>query len=77
MRLLLLMKSAVVHSVCRQVSFGLHEILRSNAANIHDADDWYTLFTLLEVVGAGANPPQILRAEAGCDVSDAVSDSGT
>ena len=39
-----------------QVSYGLHELLRNNAANIHTKEDWNVIFTLLEVVGAGASP---------------------
>ena len=39
-----------------QVSYGLHELLRNNAANIHSKEDWNVIFTLLEVVGAGASP---------------------
>jgi len=37
-QILLLMKPTVVHSVavCQQVSYGLHDMLRTNAANIHD-----------------------------------------
>jgi hypothetical protein len=32
-----------------QVSYGLHELLRNNAANIHSAEDWAVIFSLLEV----------------------------
>ena len=30
--------------------------MRNNAANIHTKEDWNVIFTLLEVVGAGASP---------------------
>ncbi len=43
-------------TVCRHVSFGLHELLRNNAANVHEAGDWAVIFGLIEVAGAGANP---------------------
>ncbi|XP_071808203.1 Golgi-specific brefeldin A-resistance guanine nucleotide exchange factor 1-like isoform X2 [Asterias amurensis] len=62
LRMLLLMKKSVLQRVCRQVAYGLHELLRTNAANIHTSHDWYTLFTLLECVGAGASPAVHLRS---------------
>ena len=52
---LLAMKVNHLFGVCRQIAFGLHELLRNNAANIHDEDDWTIIFALIEVVGAGAN----------------------
>lgn len=45
--------------VSRQVAFGLHELLKTGAANVHTTGDWRVLFTLLECVGAGAKPPSI------------------
>jgi len=32
-----------------KVSYGLHDLLRNNAANIHSAEDWSVVFSLLEV----------------------------
>lgn len=60
--MLLLMKPHVIHSLSSEIAFGLHDLLRTNAANIHKADDWFTLFSLLEVVGAAAHPPPVLQA---------------
>lgn len=40
----------------RQIAFGLHELLRTNAANVHRREHWAVLFALLEAVGAGAYP---------------------
>lgn len=57
LRLLLMMKPHVLSRVSREVAYGLHELLKTNAANIHCTDDWYTLFSLLECVGAGVKPP--------------------
>ncbi|XP_076020136.1 Golgi-specific brefeldin A-resistance guanine nucleotide exchange factor 1 isoform X2 [Genypterus blacodes] len=57
LRLLLIMKPHVLSRVSREVAFGLHELLKTNAANIHCTDDWYTLFSLLECIGAGVKPP--------------------
>ncbi|CAH1795724.1 unnamed protein product, partial [Owenia fusiformis] len=59
-RILLMMKPKVIHGVSRQIAFGLHELLRTNAANIHSAQDWFTLFSLLEICGAGSNPPAMM-----------------
>ena len=56
-----MIKPLVLHSVGRHIAYGLHDLLRTNAANIHSSGDWYTLFTLLEVVGAGTNPPPMLQ----------------
>ena len=75
-RILLMMKPAVVHSVTRQISFGLHDLLKTNAANIHSSQDWQTLFTLLEVVGAGANPPPVMQADPELNVPEVISDAG-
>lgn len=49
----------VLSRVSRQVSFGLHELLKTGAANVHTTGDWRVLFTLLECVGAGASPPSV------------------
>ncbi|OWF51783.1 Golgi-specific brefeldin A-resistance guanine nucleotide exchange factor 1 [Mizuhopecten yessoensis] len=76
LRILLMMKPSVIHNVARQVSFALHELLRTNAANIRTAQDWFTLFMLLEVVGAGANPPPILQTHTEQELPDALSDAG-
>ncbi|XP_068183227.1 Golgi-specific brefeldin A-resistance guanine nucleotide exchange factor 1 isoform X2 [Antennarius striatus] len=61
LRLLLMMKPHVLSRVSREVAFGLHELLKTNAANIHCTDDWYTLFSLLECIGAGVKPPASFR----------------
>ena len=59
LRMLLLLKPNTLSRVSRQVSFGLHELLKTGAANVHTTGDWRVLFTLLECVGAGARPPAI------------------
>uniref|UniRef100_A0A914BZ81 GBF1-like tetratricopeptide repeats domain-containing protein n=1 Tax=Acrobeloides nanus TaxID=290746 RepID=A0A914BZ81_9BILA len=40
----------------RQIAYGLHALLRVNAANIHHKEHWTILFTLLEAVGAASYP---------------------
>uniref|UniRef100_A0A3P8UJW0 Golgi-specific brefeldin A-resistance guanine nucleotide exchange factor 1 n=1 Tax=Cynoglossus semilaevis TaxID=244447 RepID=A0A3P8UJW0_CYNSE len=57
LRLLLMMKPPVLSRVSREVAYGLHELLKTNAANIHCTDHWFTLFSLLECIGAGVKPP--------------------
>nr|KAF6456154.1 golgi brefeldin A resistant guanine nucleotide exchange factor 1 [Rousettus aegyptiacus] len=71
LRILLLMKPSVLSRVSHQVAFGLHELLKTNAANIHSSDDWATLFTLLECIGSGVKPPAALQATARADAPDA------
>lgn len=38
--MLLMMKPQVIHSISRQVAYGLHDLLKTNAANIHSYQDW-------------------------------------
>ncbi|KAF4019198.1 hypothetical protein G4228_010915 [Cervus hanglu yarkandensis] len=71
LRILLLMKPSVLSRVSHQVAYGLHELLKTNAANIHSGDDWATLFTLLECIGSGVKPPAALQATASADAPDA------
>lgn len=58
--MLLLLKASTISRVSRQISYGLYELLKTNAANIHSATDWAIIFTLLECVGAGAPPPRVV-----------------
>ena len=57
LRVLLMMKPNVLQSCCRQIAFGVHELIRTNASNINLSRDWVTILTLLEVAGAGAQAP--------------------
>ncbi|XP_058238811.1 Golgi-specific brefeldin A-resistance guanine nucleotide exchange factor 1 isoform X6 [Hemibagrus wyckioides] len=70
LRLLLMMKPHVLSRVSREVAYGLHELLKTNAANIHCTEDWYTLFTLLECIGAGVKPPAALQVTSSSPDSD-------
>lgn len=76
LKLLLLMRSSVLHQVAQHVAFGLFELLRTNAAHIHDYSDWKTLFTLLEVVGAGTSAPPVLHVQPGVDIVQSVNEAG-
>lgn len=42
-----------------QISYGLHELLRTNAANVHQKEHWAILFSLLEAAGAGSYPDDV------------------
>ncbi|XP_053291729.1 Golgi-specific brefeldin A-resistance guanine nucleotide exchange factor 1 isoform X8 [Pleuronectes platessa] len=77
LRLLLMMKPHVLSRVSREVAYGLHELLKTNAANIHCTDDWYTLFSLLECIGAGVKPPASFQLSSTTNDNDtgALSDS--
>lgn len=55
------MKPSVLHALSSEIAYGLHELLRTDAANIHQSTDWFILFSLLEVVGAGAQPPPVFQ----------------
>ena len=43
------------------MSFGLHEILKTTAANIHTTEEWSIIFSILEYVGAGKIPVILLN----------------
>jgi len=45
--------------VARHVAFGIYEMLRNNAANIHETSDWDVVFAVIEIVGAGASPDDL------------------
>lgn len=63
LRMLLLLKSATLYKISRQISYGLFELLKTSAQNIHTSTDWSIIFTLLECVGAGAQPPKPISDE--------------
>ncbi|XP_063243123.1 Golgi-specific brefeldin A-resistance guanine nucleotide exchange factor 1 isoform X2 [Bacillus rossius redtenbacheri] len=65
LRMLLLLRQGALARVSHQVAYGLYELLKTSAANIHSQEGWAVIFTLLECVGAGAPPPRLV-SEAGC-----------
>lgn len=67
LRMLLLLKSTTIFRISRQISFGLYELLKTSAQNIHTNTDWSIIFTLLECVGAGAQPPKPITDESQTD----------
>lgn len=64
LRMLLLLKSSTLNRISRQISFGLYELLKTSAQNIHTNTDWTIIFTLLECVGAGAQPPKPIAGDS-------------
>ena len=62
LRMLLLMKPHVLHALSSEIAYGLHELLRTDAANIQKSEDWFILFSLLEVVGAGIHPSPVFQS---------------
>lgn len=42
----------------RQIAFGLYELIRANAANVHKKEHWAVLFALLEAAGAAVLPDE-------------------
>ncbi|EAT38431.1 AAEL009678-PA [Aedes aegypti] len=71
LRMLLLLKPAVILSISKPISIGMYELLKTSAQNIHTESDWIIVFAILECVGAGAVPPEYDEAPV---VSGAKSD---
>lgn len=61
--LLMIKKKSIIRKLSRQVAFGVHDLLRTNASNIHSNDDWSNIFTILQVYGAGANAPTFVPVQ--------------
>ncbi|VDM52566.1 unnamed protein product [Angiostrongylus costaricensis] len=61
--LLLRLSPKAMYVFSRQISFGLHELLRTNAANVHRKEHWALLFALLEAAGAAALPDDLANSE--------------
>lgn len=53
LNVLLLLNKDALQIVGRQIAFGMYELLKMCAANIHTRDDWTLIFSILEYVGAG------------------------
>ncbi|KFD71266.1 hypothetical protein M514_04892 [Trichuris suis] len=67
LRLLQTMKPASLLVMARQIAFGLHDILRNNAAHVTKQTHWSILFSLLETVGAAAFPSDWERCQDSSD----------
>ncbi|ODN01253.1 Golgi-specific brefeldin A-resistance guanine nucleotide exchange factor 1 [Orchesella cincta] len=86
LKILLYLRPSYVMQLSQQMSFGLHEILKTTAANIHTTEEWTIIFALLEYVGAGRVPsgnafnqppvnPQMLISSSGSDPNLAAMDN--
>ena len=53
LKALLLVEHKVMRIACRQIAFGLHELIKTSAANIHFSSDWQIILALLETAGTG------------------------
>lgn len=53
LNVILLLNTDALQVVGRQIAFGMYELLKMCAANIHTRDDWTLIFSILEYVGAG------------------------
>lgn len=62
LRILLMLKPAVILAISKPISIGMYELLKTSAQNIHSEADWIIVFTILECVGAGAMPPEYEEA---------------
>ncbi|KIH67943.1 Sec7 domain protein [Ancylostoma duodenale] len=62
--LLLRLSPKAMYVFSRQISFGLHELLRTNAANVHRREHWAVLLSLLEAAGAAALPEDVQQPES-------------
>ena len=69
------MKPTVLQTLASEIAFGLHELLRTDAANIHQSNDWFILFSLLEVVGACAPAPPVFQSPPTPFISKPISQS--
>uniref|UniRef100_A0A8C4T3B2 Golgi brefeldin A resistant guanine nucleotide exchange factor 1 n=1 Tax=Erpetoichthys calabaricus TaxID=27687 RepID=A0A8C4T3B2_ERPCA len=72
LRIFLLMKSNVLHQVSQEIAYGLHELMKTNAVHVHSKDDWYTVFSLLEFIGAGVKPSPPFYVVTGPDIGTEV-----
>ncbi|MFH4973909.1 hypothetical protein AB6A40_000618 [Gnathostoma spinigerum] len=68
--MLLKLRPPAMFMFSRQIAFGLHELLRANAANVHKKKHWTVLFALLEAVGAGSYPEDYPHRESITEIGE-------
>lgn len=77
LQMFLLLKPSVIHSISKEISIGIYELLKTSAQNIHSENDWAIVFNILECVGAGAQPPNFdengTKSDGAVSEEDAVS----
>lgn len=76
LKMLLMLKANLIQHVSKQISTGVYELLNKSMYVIHDECDWQIIFTLLEVVGAGAIPPEWKNANEDLDVAGGAKSDG-
>jgi brefeldin A-resistance guanine nucleotide exchange factor 1 len=57
LQMLLLLKSSTICRISRQISFGLYELLKTSAQNIHTETDWDHHLHPIGVRGGGGATP--------------------
>ncbi|GMR39829.1 hypothetical protein PMAYCL1PPCAC_10024, partial [Pristionchus mayeri] len=60
--ILLELPAAASFVLSRQISYGLHELLRRNAANVHKKEQWAVIFALLQAAGAALTSDDVEEA---------------
>ncbi|GMT18525.1 hypothetical protein PFISCL1PPCAC_9822, partial [Pristionchus fissidentatus] len=60
--ILLHLPAAASFVLSRQISYGLHELLRRNAANVHKKEQWSVIFALLQASGAALTSDEVEEA---------------
>eukprot|EP00080_Pristionchus_pacificus_P016438 PDM76458.1 gbf-1 [Pristionchus pacificus] len=60
--ILLQLPAAASFVLSRQISYGLHELLRRNAANVHRKEQWSVIFALLQATGAALTSDEVEEA---------------
>ena len=53
LKALLFVEHKVMKIACRQIAYGLYELIKTSAANIHISNDWQIILALLETAGTG------------------------
>lgn len=76
LKVLLYLRPSALYQVSRQIAYALHELLRTNAANIHNSTHWALIFSLLERVGAGTKPHRSTTSSVILDSPNKISQSG-
>ncbi|KAI8439140.1 hypothetical protein MSG28_012998 [Choristoneura fumiferana] len=64
---------AVFRRHCTVISCGLYELVKTSAQNVHSAEEWEIVFSLLCAAGAGAWPRHAAPAPAPAPASNAAS----
>ncbi|CEF66676.1 Golgi-specific brefeldin A-resistance guanine nucleotide exchange factor 1 [Strongyloides ratti] len=61
--ILLYLRPTAFFLFSKQISFGLHDLLRLNAANVHKRQHWEVIFSLMEATGAANYPKESIKSD--------------